>query len=133
MKMIFCIDDNKGLMFNNRRQSRDKKLRQRILEITKGNKLWMSEYSSKQFTEGEFSVSDDFPSLSENEDYCFIENIDGSFENCNEIIIYKWNRAYPSDKKFDFDLDSNGFSQVSVFEFKGTSHEKITEEIFRKI
>ena len=50
MTVIVAIDDQNGMMFNNRRQSQDSILRKRILSISKnGGALWMNEYSAKQF------------------------------------------------------------------------------------
>ena len=41
MKLIVCLDDNKGMMFNKRRQSRDRVLIENILELRKGEKLYI--------------------------------------------------------------------------------------------
>ena len=41
MKIIVCVDNQNGMMFNHRRQSQDRVLRKRILELTGGEKLWM--------------------------------------------------------------------------------------------
>ena len=49
MKIIVCVDNQNGMMFNHRRQSQDRVLRKRILELTGGEKLWMNAYSQKQF------------------------------------------------------------------------------------
>ena len=49
MKIIVCVDNQNGMMFNHRRQSQDRVLRKRILELTGGKKLWMNAYSQKQF------------------------------------------------------------------------------------
>ena len=51
MIIISCVDDDMGMMFNHRRQSQDRVLRERVLEATKGKKLWMNHYSAKQFSE----------------------------------------------------------------------------------
>lgn len=131
MKLIFCIDERNGLMFNGRRQSQDRILRERVLNLCSGSQLWMSEYSAKQFTEGgNFITDDDYLSKAAETDYCFIENGDYSFENCTEVILYNWNRHYPSDIQFDFDLKANGYKRVSKTDFIGSSHKKITEEIY---
>ena len=37
MKIIVCVDNQNGMMFNHRRQSQDCVLRKRILELTGGN------------------------------------------------------------------------------------------------
>ena len=49
MKIIVCVDNQNGMMFNHRRQSQDRVLRKRILELTGGEKLWMNAYSMGQF------------------------------------------------------------------------------------
>ena len=49
MILIACVDDNLGMLFNNRRQSMDSVLRGRILTMCAGKKLWMNAYSRKQF------------------------------------------------------------------------------------
>lgn len=54
MKIIVCVDNQNGMMFNHRRQSQDRVLRKRILELTGGKKLWMNAYSQKQFLPGEW-------------------------------------------------------------------------------
>ena len=130
MTLIVCIDDNNGMMFNKRRQSRDSELIKRVETITEGKCLWTSEYSKALF------------SREVETDECFLDKA-GEGENCiNEtagdvsvlperIIIYKWNRKYPSDLKFTFDMSK--MKIVSSFEFVGSSHEKITEEIYEKI
>ena len=133
MTVISCVDIKMGTMFNNRRQSQDSVLRKRVLEISKEAKLWMSPYSEKQFEEndnGNICVADNFLVAADNEDYCFVEGI--SFAPCldkiDHIIIYKWNRDYPSDKTLDVDLSE--WYLESTFDFKGSSHEKITEEVY---
>ena len=51
MILIAAADDSYGMMFNHRRQSQDRVLRQRMLELTAGHTLWMNAYSAKQFAE----------------------------------------------------------------------------------
>ena len=51
MNVIICLDQNNGMLFNNRRQSRDRIVRKNILEYINGAKLYMDEYSFKQFSE----------------------------------------------------------------------------------
>ena len=38
MKIIVCVDNQNGMMFNHRRQSQDRVLRKRIMELTGGKK-----------------------------------------------------------------------------------------------
>ena len=133
MKLIFCVDDNNGMMFNNRRQSQDSALRERAAALSSQSVLWMSEYSAKQFGEAEnYRADNDYMSKAADEDFCFVEDLDYSLDNCSEVVLYKWNRHYPADRYFESDLKSLGFSLFSKKEFAGSSHKKITEEIYKK-
>lgn len=42
MILIACVDDRAGIAFNHRRQSSDSVVRDRILELTAGSRLWMN-------------------------------------------------------------------------------------------
>ena len=79
MIIITVVDDDYGLLFNNRRVSKDRILREKIKEITKGSKLFMNEYSYGQFSEDEFNnivVDEDFLNKAGDEDFCFVENVE---------------------------------------------------------
>ena len=133
MKIILCIDERNGLMFGGRRQSQDSVLRERVLANFSFPKLWMSEYSARQFTEKTgFIVDNDYVTKAEKDDYCFVEDCGFNLDLCNEVVIYKWNRHYPSDVTFDVDLKAAGFKRTSKADFVGSSHKKITEEIYVK-
>ena len=49
MKLIICVDDKNGMMFNHRRQSRDRLLIERLLEATGDAVICIKEYSSSLF------------------------------------------------------------------------------------
>ena len=49
MIVMICVDDHNGMMFNHRRQSRDSAVQERVLRCSENSRLWMNEYSSKQF------------------------------------------------------------------------------------
>ena len=133
MKLIFCLDDRGGMMFNQRRQSQDSVLRARILDYIGGSRLFMSEYSAKQFEKSDnIVVSNKYLKKAKVNDFCFIEDGDFCFDEADEIIIYRWNRHYPADKHFDTDVRSLGFELYSSEDFEGSSHEKITEEKYKK-
>jgi len=133
MKLIFCIDDKKGMMFFGKRQSQDSVLREWIINRTSGNKLWMSSYSAKQFSDQtNYVVDDNYISNAMVGDFCFIEDKGYSLDNVSEIILCKWNRKYQADKFFDIDLKANGFKKVSSEDIKGSSHDKITIETYKK-
>lgn len=136
MIVIVALDDRGGMMFNHRRQSQDKVLRERVLKVTAGKKLWMNHYTEKQFPNAiespQINVSDDFLSEAGPGEYCFVENEPlAPFAKWVEgLIVYRWNRAYPGDQKFDLSLDQ--WRMVSSVDFPGNSHEKITEEVYAK-
>ena len=133
MKLIFCIDDKKGMMFFGKRQSQDSVLREWIINHTSGNKLWMSTYSAKQFSDQtNFVVDDNYIANATVGDFCFIEDKGYSLDNVSEIILCKWNRKYQADKVFDIDLKAIGFKKVSSEDIKGSSHDKITIETYKK-
>lgn len=75
MIMIVCVDDNFGMMFNKRRQSRDKKLCEHILKLTQNTNLLMNAYSAKLFSEQQnIVIREDFLEAAQEQDYCFVEN-----------------------------------------------------------
>lgn len=131
MNIIICLDDKNGIQFNKRRQSRDSVLCDRILEITKGSVLWMNAYSSKMFSSDKIKVNEAYLSESSRGDFCFVE--DNSFldysDQFEKVIIYRWNRLYPSDVQVDISFLKSKH-RICTTDFKGRSHEKITEEIY---
>ena len=135
MIVIVCVDNNLGMMFNNRRQSRDIEVVKKIIEFTKGSSLWMNKYSYELFEEldcNRINIDSGFLSETANGEYCFVENIDlESYEKWVEkIIVFRWNTVYPSDHELDIDLGS--WQLLESSEFVGKSHEKITMEVYSK-
>lgn len=135
MKIIICIDDNQGMLFNKRRQSRDAKVLEDIANLTK--ELWISPFSEKLF-EGMSSavcvdakISNMFLDKAGVGEYCFVEDekLLPYINDIEQLIIYKWNRKYPSDFKLDLNLDE--WKLIEAVDFVGKSHEKITREIYR--
>ena len=132
MKLIVCVDDFNGMTFNNRRQSRDSAVINKILSLTQNSRLLISSYSKNLFLNGEAEVSPSPLKSALPEDFCVIENEDVSayFEHIDSVIIFRWNRRYPSDLKFTLDLQA--YRLVSSEDFPGTSHDKITMEVYEK-
>lgn len=134
MILIACVDDNLGMLFNNRRQSMDSVLRGRILTMCAGKKLWMNAYSCGQFDENfeGITVDEDFMAKADSDDYCFAENISVKpyEKEMQKIILYRWNRVYPADLYFDIDLKNWHIKESN--DFAGSSHDKITEEVYVK-
>ena len=135
MIVIVCVDDNNGMMFNNRRQSKDRILQKEILHLIGSNNLWMNSYSKKQFAEynsEQILVDENFLSKTEANDFCFVENnnLSDYADKIEKIILFKWNRNYPADMYFSIDL-KKWVLEESV-DFEGYSHEKITKEIYKR-
>ena len=133
MIVIICLDNNLGMMFNNRRQSRDAVLINKINELTKNNVLWMSNYSSSLFLKStNILIDEDFLSKASASDFCFVEGMKLSAfeEKIEKLIVFKWNCTYPYDVVFDIDLRQ--WNLVNSTDFEGKSHEKITMEVYSK-
>lgn len=134
MIVILCLDDKKGMMFNNRRQSKDKFVIQDILKLVDGKKLFISSYSESLFQglESKLIIDDNFLNNAVEEDYCFVENnnLKDFSEKIEKIIVYKWNRIYPSDLKLEITIQD--WNLIGRFEFVGNSHDKITREVYVK-
>ncbi len=140
MQVILCADEKNGLMFNHRRQSQDRELRKRILTIIGEEKLYTGACSAGQFTEKEWEdklvICEDPMAAAAGNIYYFAEGQDllpaaeaGVIE---EVILYRWDKVYPADTWIDLSRSGN-WQPVSAAEFPGYSHEKITEEIYRRV
>ncbi len=134
MIAIVCIDGSGGMLFNRRRQSQDRLLREDLLREAEGRTLWMNAYSAKQFKTLPETVrtAEDFLDQAGNGDLCFVEDRDpacyaGQLEG---LIVYRWNRNYPADLFFTVPLEDWTLSRQA--EFAGSSHEKITKEVYTK-
>lgn len=138
MQVIVAIDDGGGLMFNRRRQSQDRVLRERILRLSDGARLWMNAYTRKQFDDaeaaGRIAVDENFLEKAADGDFCFVENapVRPVLDRVERVILFRWNRAYPSDLRFDVDLSAPPWTLIETEEFPGYSHEKITEEVYAR-
>ena len=142
MVVYITIDNNNGLMFNNRRQSQDRIMRENMLKHCGEARLWISEYSKKLFTSQDETdipsniiVDDDFWNKAGNIDHCFVEkdNLSKHIDKIHTLVIYKWNRNYPSDLYFDFSILDSNWKCLSVSDFAGSSHDKITKEVWERI
>lgn len=131
MTIIVCLDDCGGMTFAGRRQSRDSK----VLEDIKNNyePIYINSFSEKLIAPSgiKYTLTDNIDALGEG-DTVFIENLDVSkyAHRVSRVIIYKWNRKYLSELKFT--LDMSGYTKKSVSEFAGSSHDKITREVYEK-
>lgn len=135
MNVIVCLDDKNGMMFNGRRQSRDRVLYQRVADMTRGTRLWMSPYSAPLFPPEKVpqaAVSADFLAQAGVGEFCFVEDapLTPCAEKLERVILFRWNRVYPADVRFDLPLE--GWRRTETAEFAGSSHEKITMEVYER-
>lgn len=98
----------------------------------------MNNYSYKLYKDidnGNIKVSENFLEQCTENDFCLVEDklLNNYINKINNIIIYKWNRIYPSDLYFDINLTSNSWELLETKEFEGSSHEKITRIIYRRV
>lgn len=132
MILIAAVEDRMGMSFNHRRISQDKVVSQKILDITDGKVLWMNPYSSKLFglDHPQINIAEDFLREAAMGEYCFTETVNPAEAEkwTEQIILFRWNRKYPADTHFSIDL--NQWEMVSSKDFPGTSHDKITMEVY---
>lgn len=120
------------MMFNGRRQSQDSVLREKVMELSAGTKLWMNAYSAGQFGEvSGIQISENFLEEAGLGEFCFVEDGNLPEQNIEKIYVFHWNRKYPADVFFEFDLKANGFKREKKLEFAGSSHDKILLEIYK--
>ncbi len=135
MNIIICLDNNKGMLFNSRRQSRDKAVLADVIKNLKHSRLLISPFSEKLFSDySDYVIVDDsFLEKANSGDYCFVEDktLNSHESKIESIIVYNWCRDYPAD--FYCDIDFNFFKLFEETEFTGNSHEKITKQVFIKV
>lgn len=133
MTIIVCIDDYGGMLFNRRRVSSDRAVIADILEYADGRPLWLRAYSQKLFPDNSsLRVCDTELTDAGPEELVFLEEAprDELLKKAARIVVYYWNRHYPSDVKFPIaQLQSVGKLESTV-EFAGYSHSKITREVY---
>lgn len=135
MIVMLCVDDKYGMMFNCRRQSQDRVLREKVQKLVSGKPLWMNAYSKKQFEDSpNICVSEIYLDQAAEGEYCFVEDQDITpyEEHIEKIILFRWNRTYPADVYFNFEWLSSEWILQETEEFEGSSHEKITKEVYAR-
>lgn len=132
MKVYLCLDDRGGLLFNGRRLSRDA-LVLADLASDAARALTIDPFSEKLLASSGIPYELAHEQISE--DACFfLENRDPAqlLPKASELVIYRWNRVYPSDVRWEETPEAYGFFLKECTEFSGKSHEKITKEVYIK-
>lgn len=138
MNIIVCLDDKNGMMFNKRRQSQDKILRLNIKSLVENKNLFMNSYSYKLYKDidnGNLKICENFLDECDDNDFCLVEDklLSNHIDKITTLITYNWNRVYPSDLYFDINFKNQNWLLISEEDFEGSSHEKITRKIYRRI
>ena len=128
MTVYVCLDDRNGVLFNKRRQSRDAK----VLEDMKGSVpdiLTIDPFSEKLIRDAGIPYVLAGEELSTDAHF-FLEVRPAAevLPAASTLVIYRWNRHYPADVRFDADLSE--FTLQSTCDFGGKSHETITKEVY---
>ena len=71
---------------------------------------------------------EEFLEHAKNNDFCFIENTQVPPEKVKKLYLFHWNRIYPSD--FSLKLPMDTYKIIQTEDFIGSSHEKITLEVY---
>ena len=105
MTLVVCLDKRDGMGFNNRRQSADRCVTERVARMS-----------------------------ADSGDIYFFENGDISayLEIVNKVVIFRWDKVYPADIRFPMDRFSKEFRLSSTETFPGYSHDLITQEVYER-
>lgn len=117
MKIAVCVEKSGGISFNNRPVSRDRVLLEKLAALA---------------GEGRVLFEKDISAVSSEENIYFMESDKIPMEKVSQIYLFRWNRDYPADVYFNYDLKELGFTRVKKEDFAGFSHKKITLEIYQK-
>lgn len=137
MILVVCIDDGGGLRFNRRRQSRDAGLMARLVRKFPEADFYAAPdaavlFEGSSLPAARLHLAADFLAATGPGDVAFAE--DGPLapwaEKAEGLVIYRWNRHYPSDVTLDIDLRT--WQLAGREDFAGTSHETITEEVYTR-
>lgn len=132
MTFYICLDDRNGMLFNNRRQSRDAAVLADIRNCI-GDVLTVEAFSEALVNQAgiPFVIApENWEDLSP-QTHFFLETGEKAAPRlADRIVIYRWNRSYPGDVFWKADLTELGFSLAETSEFPGKSHDRITKEVY---
>lgn len=132
MKLFICVDKAGGISFNGRRQSRDALVLKDILKRAKGKTVYAGPASGKLLFDAEgFCVTDEPYIRAGKDGAVFMEIEPPELDGVTELIVYRWDKLYPSDVKLDTDEIKKRFSKFAVNEIKGNSHDTIKVEVYK--
>ena len=130
MTVYLCLDDRGGLLFNGRRLSRDAAV---LSDMAAEGTLTADAFSEKLLSSAGIPHVPAGEILPEDCRF-FLENRkpETVLPLAEKVVIYRWNRHYPSDVRWEGTPADYGFLLSETSEFPGKSHEKITKEVYVK-
>lgn len=133
MTVYVCLDDNGGMLFNHRRQSRDSQVLEDIRRSLPGV-LYADPFSEKLLRGAGIPFEpapENLPDM-DRDAHFFLESRDSREAACADtLVIYRWNRRYPADTYWDPELTA-GLTLQEKREFPGSSHETVTKEVYTR-
>ena len=130
MTYICCVDDYASLSFNKRRNSSDRFVIEDIIKTVWKATLRVDTYTAKLFRDKQIPsliIDDDCLENAKNGEFVFVErqNPSAYLKAGDQLILYHWNRHYPSDNR----LNLTGWNppEITTGEFEGYSPENITK------
>ena len=136
MKVIICIDERGGVRFHDRRVSQDVAQRRDVIARYGKDGLLMRKETAALYA-GEtdaLHVVDDWEQGLGQDGWWVCE--DTAFlrweEQLEEVILYRWNRRYPSDEVLRLCLSLPLWRCVAVYDLPGKSHARIDVEHYVK-
>lgn len=135
MTIVVTVSKDFGLLFHQRRQSQDRLQRANLKALIGSWPLYMNAYSYslyQDFFKESSVVAEDFLDLCPKDGWALIEDqsLQKYISKIDQVILYQWNRSYPSDTWLDISLDS--FQLVEQVDFVGSSHERITRLTYQR-
>lgn len=127
MTAIITLDDKNGYTLFGKRLSRDREI---IKDIEKDySRIYASEYSAVLFRDSGIEAVSPIPDPLPGDAVLFLET-EPIPEEADTLIVYRWNKKYPSDRKYN--PEENGWKRISSTDFSGYSHEKLTKEVYTR-
>ena len=134
LTVIVTVDERNGRAFLGKRLSRDQALCEDVLCVCDGRALTVTPKSAPLFSGARLSVREDLFDGARSGEVFFseVEPLLPVSEKITTLVVYRWNRRYPSDLNLDLTPEACGLRLISAHEFVGKSHEKITREEYRR-
>lgn len=125
MNVIACVDPNLGLLFNHRRVSFDPVIINEVNKYAKTD-LMIEAISHDLFPDALIVKNPNEFSLK----YFFLENYDfKQLENVEYLIIYNFNRSYPSDYQLNVKLEE--YQLISQERLISDIHPQLERLVYR--